>query len=196
MTINPTDRVLTIYKLAIKESKMANREFVSINDLVAACCLERSGIASHVLKLNDINVRDVRKLMVKDVPSLISINSIICSDNFVKLISINNEVIFDTNSPTIYVGKEFLNAINKAFEISKEIGNSYVGTEHILLGICAISKIIPDLTEDINSLLEVPSDIVCALNSLKKLSCEERIRLFDKFCSCGNLKPCNCKGLL
>ncbi len=191
--MNPTDRVLKIYKLSIKESKMAGRDFVAINDLISACYLESSGIASHILKLHDFNIKEIRQIPVDDCQSLISINSLICNDCFTKSISVNNEVIFDSNDPIIYAGEKFVSAVNKACEISKSNGNTYFGTEHILLGICATSKIVPDFTEDVNLLLKIPSRFDSTFSNLNQLSRDERVKLFDKFCSCGNLKPCNCK---
>jgi len=109
-----TDRARKVMAYANQEAQRLNHEYIACEHLFLGIIKEGSGVASSVLRDNNVNLEQARLEIQKLVPAGPEIFSI-CS----KL----------PNTPRAK------KAIEAAINAARELNHNYVGTEHILLGI-------------------------------------------------------------
>jgi ATP-dependent Clp protease ATP-binding subunit ClpA len=108
-----TDRARKVVQLANQEAQLFNHEYIGTEHLLLGLIKEGSGVAAHVLKRLDIDLPEIR-LEVE------------------KLVQSGPKAVTKGNLPQTPRAKK---VIEYAQEESRALNSSYVGTEHLLLGL-------------------------------------------------------------
>lgn len=108
-----TDRSRKLYQLAVQEARRLDDDHIRPEHLLLGLALDGSGVAAHVLRHLDLNMRDVRQAIEKILRKESTSRSI--------------EELPETLETRI--------VIESAMDAAKSLKHNYVGTEHILLGL-------------------------------------------------------------
>ena len=108
-----TDRARKVMQLANQEAKRFNHEFIGTEHILLGLIKDGSGVAAHVLKNLDIDLRKIRLEVEKIVQS-------------------GPDMVIMGKLPQTPRAK---NVIEIAIEEAKNLNHNYVGTEHLLLGL-------------------------------------------------------------
>ncbi len=142
-----TDRAHKVMQLANQEAQRFNHEYTGTEHILLGLVKEGSGVAANVLKNLDIDLRKIRleveKLMVVSNSSMVTMGKL---------------------PYTARAEKAILDAIDAA----REMEHSYIGTEHLLLGILngegGAVQVLANLgmtkekiRDDIKTLLNIPA---------------------------------------
>lgn len=112
-----TDRARTVMQLANQEAQRFNHEYVGTEHVLLGLVKEGAGVAANVLKNLDIDLRKIRLEVEKIVQH-----------------GPGGEQILIGRLPHTPTTKK---VIEQAVEEAKTLSHNYVGTEHILLGLCS-----------------------------------------------------------
>jgi ATP-dependent Clp protease ATP-binding subunit ClpA len=110
-----TDRSRKVMQLANQEAARFNHEYIGTEHMLLGLVKEGNGVAAHVLKAHDVDLRKIRLEVEKRVQSGPAVV----------------EVVMGRLPHTPRAKK----VIELAIESARELGNNYVGTEHLLLGL-------------------------------------------------------------
>lgn len=108
-----TDRARKVMQLANQETQRFNHEYVGTEHVLLGLIKEGSGVASHVLKSLDVDLRKVRlevEIIVQSGPDMITMGKMPHTPRTKKV-------------------------IEYSMEEARKLNHNYVGTEHILLGL-------------------------------------------------------------
>ena len=114
-----TDRSRKVMQLANQESLRFNHEYVGPEHIVLGLLKEGSGVAAHVLKNMDVDLRKLRHAIEKVVAP------------------VGQDVVTMGHLPQTPAAKK---VIEHAIAIARELNHNYIGTEHLLLGICRLAE--------------------------------------------------------
>jgi len=113
-----TDRARKIMALANQEAQNLNHEYIGTEHIFLGMIKEGNGVAGHVLKEFDINLKYARNKIaevVKRGPNMVTMGKLPQTPNAKKL-------------------------IEEAIEIAHTRGEDFIGTEHLLLGLVLMCK--------------------------------------------------------
>lgn len=116
-----TDRARKVLALAQREAKKFNHEYVGTEHILLGLIEEGSGVASNVLRNAGIKLDEIRESVKNRLivgPEMVSLTS-----------SLIHKLPFTINANKV---------LDEAVEASRDMNHSYVGTEHILLGILRV----------------------------------------------------------
>ena len=133
-----TDRSGKVMQLANQEAQRFNHEYIGTEHVLLGLIKEGSGVGAHVLKNLDVDLRKVRLEVEKRIqsgPDMITMGKMPQTPRTKKVI-------------------EF------AMEEARKLNHNYVGTEHILLGLCREEQGIAG--EILNDLIEGGRETVYA----------------------------------
>lgn len=108
-----TDRARTVMKLASQEAKRFNHEYIGTDHLLLGLIREGGGVAAHVLKRLDLDLRTIRievEKFIQSGPDLVTMRRLPQTPRVKKV-------------------------IEYSMEEARNLDHNYVGTEHILLGL-------------------------------------------------------------
>jgi hypothetical protein len=108
-----TDRARKVMQLANQEAQRFNHEYIGTEHILLGLIKEGQGVAGHVLKNRDIDLRKVRREVERVVqagPDLVTMGKL-------------------PQTPRARM------AITYAIEEARDLNHNYVGTEHLLLGL-------------------------------------------------------------
>lgn len=108
-----TDRARKVMALANQEAQRFNHEYIGTEHILLGLVKEGSGVGAQVLKNSDVDLAKVRVEVSKLVKS-------------------GTDRVFDGKLPQTPRAKK---VIEKAVEEARSLKHSYVGTEHLLLGL-------------------------------------------------------------
>ena len=109
-----TDRGRKVMQLANQEAQRLNHEYIGTEHILLGLAKEGSGVAAHVLKNLDVDLRKVRQEVEK-----------------IALCGPEDVTLMNKLPPTPKAKK----VIEYAVEEARNLGHNYVGTEHLLLGL-------------------------------------------------------------
>ena len=109
-----TDRARKVMQLANQEAQRFNHEYIGTEHILLGLCKEGSGIAANVLKNLDVDLRKIRLEIEKIVQS-------------------GPDMVIIGKLPQTPRAKK---VIEYSIEEARKLNHNYVGTEHILLGLC------------------------------------------------------------
>src|SRR5438477_477834 len=110
-----TDRARKVMQLANQEAQRFNHEYIGTEHILLGLVKEGSGVAAHVLKNLDIDLRKVRLEVEKIAQSGPDMADV---------------VLFGRRPQTPRAKK----VIEYSIEEARNLNHNYVGTEHLLLG--------------------------------------------------------------
>src|SRR5687768_13243762 len=108
-----TDRARKVMQLANQEAQRFNHEYIGTEHILLGLVKEGSGVAAHVLKNLDIDLRKIRlevEKIVQSGPDMITMGKLPQTPRAKKV-------------------------IEYAIEEAKGLHHNYIGTEHLLLGL-------------------------------------------------------------
>ncbi len=108
-----TDRARKVLQLANQEAQRLNHEYIGTEHILLGLVKEGSGVASNVLKNLDVDLTKIRREVEK-------------------LVSQGTDMIAMGKLPQTPRAKK---VIEYAMEEARNLGHTYVGTEHLLLGL-------------------------------------------------------------
>ncbi len=108
-----TDRARKVLQLANQEAQRLNHEYIGTEHILLGLVKEGSGVASNVLKNLDVDLTKIRREVEK-------------------LVNQGTDMIAMGKLPQTPRAKK---AIEYAMDEARTLGHSYVGTEHLLLGL-------------------------------------------------------------
>ncbi|MCR5163475.1 MAG: ATP-dependent Clp protease ATP-binding subunit [Thermoguttaceae bacterium] len=108
-----TDRARKVLQLANQEAQRLNHEYIGTEHILLGLVKEGSGVASNVLKNLDIDLTKIRREVEK-------------------LVNQGTDMIAMGKLPQTPRAKK---AIEYAMDEARNLGHTYVGTEHLLLGL-------------------------------------------------------------
>lgn len=112
-----TDRSRKVMQLANQESQRFNHEYVGALHILLGLLKEGSGVGANVLKNLDVDLRRLRLEVEKVLPA-------------------GPDMVTMGKLPQTPTAKL---VVEGAIEAARELNNNYVGTEHLLLGLCKAS---------------------------------------------------------
>ena len=132
-----TDRARKVLQLANQEAQRLNHEYIGTEHILLGLVKEGSGVASNVLKNLDIDLAKIRREVEK---------------------------LVDQGSNVIGMGKlpqtpRAQKVVGYAMDEARNLGHTYVGTEHLLLGLLreeegVASQVLSNLGVNTNSVRE------------------------------------------
>jgi len=143
-----TDRSRKVMQLANQEAQRFNHEYIGTEHILLGLIKEGAGVAAHVLKNLDVDLRKVRlevERLVQSGPDMITMGKLPQTPRAKKVIEL-------------------------AMQAARDLNHNYVGTEHILIGLVkekdgvaatVLSKlgVTEDILQDIDTLLGIqPAD--------------------------------------
>lgn len=108
-----TDRARKVLQLANQEAQRLNHEYIGTEHILLGLVKEGSGVASNVLKNMDVDLTKIRREVEK-------------------LVNQGTDMIAMGKLPQTPRAKK---AIEYAMDEARNLGHTYVGTEHLLLGL-------------------------------------------------------------
>ena len=108
-----TDRSKMVLQLANQEAQRLNHECVDTHHILLGLCKEGQGIAAHVLKNMEVDLRKIREMTEKIIP-------------------FSSEVSTPGKLPHTPDAKR---VTEQAIAEARNLGHKHIGTEHILLGL-------------------------------------------------------------
>jgi ATP-dependent Clp protease ATP-binding subunit ClpC len=108
-----TDRARKVMELANQEARRFNHEYVGTEHLLLGLIKEDKGVAANVLKNLDVDLRKIR-------------------DEIEKIVQSGRELVSKETLPQTPRAKK---VIELAIDEARDLNHSYVGTEHLLLGL-------------------------------------------------------------
>lgn len=149
-----TDRARRVMQLANQEAQRFNHEYISTEHILLGLIKEGSGVGSCVLKNLDVDLRKVRLEVEKRIQS-------------------GADMITMGKLPQTPRAKS---VIEHSMKEARKLNHNYVGTEHILLGLCREEEGVAG--EILNDLIEGGRDAVYAeVLNLLGFAQEEQTRL-------------------
>ena len=133
-----TDRARKVMQFANQEAQRFNHEYIGTEHILLGLVKEGSGVAAHVLKIFDVDLRKVR-----------------------------NEVenMIQPGPDTVNMGKlphtpQAKKVIEYAIDEARNLNHNYIGTEHLLLGLLHVqegvaAKVLMNLNLELNKVREV-----------------------------------------
>src|SRR4029453_1373128 len=108
-----TDRARKVMGLARQEAQRLNHEYIGTEHILLGLVQEGSGVAANVLKNLDIDLKKIRQeveKLVKAGPSMVTMGQLPFTPRAKKVLEL-------------------------ALEEASNLGHTYIGTEHLLLGL-------------------------------------------------------------
>lgn len=122
-----TDRARRVMQLANQEAQRFNHEYISTEHILLGLIKEGSGVASSVLKNLDVDLRKVRleiERRIQSGPDMITMGKLPQTPRAKKI-------------------------IEYSMEEARGLHHNYVGTEHILLGLCREDCVAGEILNDL-----------------------------------------------
>lgn len=147
-----TDRARKVMALANQEAQRFNHEYIGTEHMLLGLIKEGSGVGAGALKHLDIDLRKVRlevEKLVKTGPDMVAMGKLPYTPRSKK-------------------------AIEHAIEEARNLNHNYVGTEHLLLGLCRdVENVAARVLAGLNAPLDVIREQVTTFLSEEKADLPE-----------------------